>query len=196
MLVIARTRWQWGENINDRYTLQYMFFVWTCLAAFTLKASGERQRSWLSPAAAIIALGLIAHSIWMLQILAHYRDPPPPFLPLVAKAERILCSQPPQTLLISNVAYLFRVRCELPVRTSQAIDFPRNSTEAVTTQLRPDVEQLRRDAPKRRIVGVFVNLAPTVESAGVSLGAADRTYLEAQGWSVLDDEAGLIALQR
>jgi hypothetical protein len=196
MLVIARTRWQWGENINDRYTLQYMFFVWTCLAAFTLKAAGERRRSWLSPMAAIIALGLVTHGIWILQILAHYRDPPPSFLPVVAKAERILCGQPPQTLLISNVAWLYRVRCELPVRTSEAIDFPRDATSAVTTQLRPEVERLRREAPERRIVGVFVNLTPMAGSPGLSLGAAERTYLEAQGWSVLDDEAGLVALER
>jgi hypothetical protein len=196
MIVIALTRWQWYENIKDRLTMQYMFFVWTCLAAFTLKATGERRRSWLAPMAWIIALGLVTHGIWILQILAHYRDPPPSFLPVVAKAERILCSQPPQTLLISNVAWLYRVRCELPVRTSFAIDFTRDSTSAVTMQLRPDVELLRRDAAKRRIVGVFVNLTPTVESAGVSLGAADRTYLETQGWSVLDDEAGLVALER
>ena len=196
MLVIARTRWQWGENINDRYTLQYMFFVWTCLAAFTLKPASDRRKSWFSPMAAIIALGLVAHGIWLLQILAHYRDPPPSFLPVVAKAEKILCSQPPQTLLISNVAWLYRVRCELPVRTSEAIDFPRDATSAVTTQLRPEVERLHREAPERRIVGVFVNLTPMAASPGLPLGAADRTYLEARGWSVLEDEAALVALER
>jgi hypothetical protein len=196
MLVIARTRWQWGQNIDDRFTLQYMFFVWTCLAAYTLKAADERRRSWLSPMTLVIALSLVTHGIWIVQILVHYRDPPPSFLPQVAKAEAILCSQPPQTLLVSNVAWLYRVRCELPVRTSEAIDFPRHSTSVATMQLRPDVELLGRDISNRRIVAVFVSLTPAVKSAGVSLDAADRTYLETQGWSILDNEVGLVALER
>jgi hypothetical protein len=196
MLVIARTRWQWGENINDRYTLQYMFFVWTCLAAYTLKTSNERRTSWLSPMVWVIALGLVTHGIWILQILVHYRDPPPSFLPQVAKAEAILCSQPPQTLLVSNIAWFYRVRCELPVRTSEAIDFPRNSNLVATMQLRPDVERLRRDISNRRIVAVFVNFTRTARPAGPSLDAADLAYLAAQGWSILDNESGFVALER
>jgi hypothetical protein len=196
MLVIARTRWQWGENINDRYTLQYMFFVWTCLVAFTLRAAGERGKVWLSPIVWIIALGLIAHAIAVAQILLHHRDPPPGFLAQVAKGEAILCRQPRDTLLISNVAWLYRVRCELPVRTSEAVEFPRNSATAATMQLRPDVELLRNEVSNRHIVGVFVNLTPVAGSSGASLGAEDQTYLETQGWSILDNEAGLVALKR
>jgi hypothetical protein len=95
MLVIARSRWQWGERISERHTFQYIF-LWLVLASLTLPAK-ERWKRWggMVFVTALVA-GICAHGYSVYRVTAQLIgvEREAPFAGLMTIGGPYLCSQP------------------------------------------------------------------------------------------------------
>jgi hypothetical protein len=156
VVILARTRYQWGETISIRHAMQYSWAIVILLAvaANALMRGVSSKRRLLVIAAAISALVV-------LRIADVYgaRTRPSELTKSTraASENQVLMSQvaaiPRVAMVRSNAAFLFRIRLARPVRQVRI-----NSLDAASLQT---VERLARDITPQQPV-YFVLVPPAV----------------------------------
>jgi len=178
IVIVARTKYQWGELISERHTLPYLFSILVMLALILnntdLKTSRQRLQLILL---ACLLLSRIA-SIPALYKNNFYHTN------LVAAAEQIksnrhsdpLCTQLDGRLGVSNYAFVYRIICAVPVRhvfpTLRGDNF---NDEILTTLL---------ELPNTR--GIIVSMFPNhdIDQSSLPLNQALVNRLTASGWQI------------
>lgn len=116
LLVVSRSRYEWGNLIDDRNVLQYSFAVVLAVVAAAVVVLPPRARRI---GAMVAVLGLLGGGIGVARDAAHlYRSPAEIWLglsrnPAVIAAARDL---PADTLISSNYSVLFRIGARRAVR--------------------------------------------------------------------------------
>jgi hypothetical protein len=176
MLVIARSRWQWGERISERHTFQYSIFLWLVLASLTLPAK-ERWKRWggMVFVTALVA-GICAHGYSVYRVTAPLIgvEREAPFAGLMTIGGPYLCGQPSDLILVSNLAWVFRGKCDARVRQ------PSFSPNVKRVTDRPTVVAIFKDPT-----------SATSEPPPLSARAVDQ--IVSNGWKVVkNDSQGLV----
>lgn len=119
IVIAARTRYEWGEVINIRHTLQYTPFVFAALFA----AAPENSQFLLKVKGLLIAVLLFFHvkSTFAVELLVDKE--PSPALNAYKIGEKYLCFNAEDTFLVSNWAHVFIIECRAHVRNIQKISF-------------------------------------------------------------------------
>jgi hypothetical protein len=134
MLVMSRSRYEWGSVIDARYTLQY---AWAVALAIALSVADIRRPifQWMCRALAALALALLLWSA--VQDVMHWRAWGAQTWLLLSKDATVreaVQAIPPGTLLTSNAAAFFRLEANRAVREIEVgghdVDFAESLAQA------------------------------------------------------------------
>ncbi|MDD5462549.1 MAG: glycosyltransferase family 39 protein [Methylococcales bacterium] len=182
IVILARTKYQWGELISERHTLPYLFSLLIVLALIFKNTTVKISRRWLGMA---LVSGLILTRIFYLPQLYKYN-----FYDanVVAVAEQIkkhqktdpLCTNLNGRLGVSNYGFIYRVICAVPVRHV----FPILHGDA----LNDGPLQKLLDVPREQ--GVVVSIFPNhdVDKDALPLNPALLNQLTSAGWRIEQNE--------
>ncbi|OAI03054.1 hypothetical protein [Methylomonas methanica] len=204
LVVAARTRYQWGELINLRHTLQYSPFLLAGL--FVLMANHGRARvrgGWMI-AKLLISVCLVLFHVNYAVFSESFRNSDNDFPKLeqaFATGKTYLCDKQADTYLVSNWAHVFRIECGGRVRQTEAITGSAEVSEMRAFMSAGDgyvslldaINDIQQQAASRSIrVGFFPGRFG-VEPENLPLSAMDEQHIVGKGWHVLrNDQQGLI----
>lgn len=181
IVIVARSKYEWGELINERHTQAYLFALLIALALILKNTPMKISKQWLG---LVLASGLLLTRIYDMPRLYQYN---PYKANVLAVAEQIkknqqtdpLCTQLNGRLGVSNYAYVYRIICAVPVRHvfpklhgDEFIDGPLNELIPVTAKQ-----------------GVVVSIYPNrdVDKKDLPLDQKYLNQLSASGWQVLQN---------
>lgn len=203
VVVAARSRYEWGEMINTRHTLQYTPFLWATLLAL-LPAHAHRLRP--APIFIIVAMLVILAGTLHLFYAFTPRD-------LLQRSQNstaamnayengkdFFCQPGSKDLTGSNWGYIFRIQCGATTRIVEMEKYPCMSTTTQTISTSNDCGiitntaiQIARKFPGQPIkLGFFVGRG--IPSKGLPLPQNDYAQLENAGLHVLKNDAHGIVL--
>jgi hypothetical protein len=196
LVVMARTRYQWGEVINIRHTLQYTPFLLAVLLTLVSKS--------------VIAIVPIRVTLVVVLILFHvsyafspsaFQEKDPNYANLLRSVyitgKNHLCMQDSEVYLVSNWAYVFRIECDARVRQIEPI----NHKEAQNliganegyVSLMDAITDIKDKSTGRPIhVGIFPGRFG-LKVNDFPLQDAEQKKLLDSGWNIIrNDERGLL----
>lgn len=202
IVIAARTRYQWGEPINIRHTLQYSPFLLTILLAPIGLYSNSIFAKWLQKLCLVLVFVLTCFHInyvlfsTVLQDL-NWRQP------FIFKAyntgKKHLCLNENNIFLVSNWGYLFRIKCESYVRHSMPFNIIRNTTQSNMpvndgyNGLMAAITDIKIHSQGREIHAGFFPGRYGLEAEDFPLPITDHQKLLDSGWEVIrNDEHGLL----
>jgi hypothetical protein len=119
VVVAARSRYQWGESINIRHTLQYAPFFFVAFAMLASASAKHYHHLAIKyvPSIALFAI-VITHGLSMVISGSHAARIERANAAVAAYegGKEYLCKADDNGLLVSNYAYVFRIMCDSPVR--------------------------------------------------------------------------------
>lgn len=186
IVIAARTRYQWGGRISERFAVQYTPFV--LLAGAVLLRHLSRSKVMLIAMSAAIMVGLIA---LRRNALVHYGSSAPPIVELVQRdrAERVgPCARDAPLLVVSNYDYLYRILCDANARPP--------GDGGMGGQSIPDAAASIRSRLGDRPVIVALHPGRGIDSSALPLPAGDAAQLAAQGWMVRENSPLALVLAR
>lgn len=196
IVVMARTRYQWGELINIRHTLQYTPFLLAILLAFVSKSVIA-----IAPIRFALVAGLIFFHVsyafspitFQEKNLNHAN-----FLHAAyTTGENHLCMQDNKIFLVSNWAYVFRIECGARVRQIDPIHHREAQTLTTTdegyTSLMDAITDIRNKSAGRPIhIGLFPDRFG-LDARDFPLSNTEQKKLLDSGWMIIrNDERGLL----
>lgn len=200
VVVLARSRYQWGEMISIRHTLQYTPFCMAGLVAWATPAeSGARAASRPSRIALTTIAALIAASqlFYLDQRFSGAHTGPlrqDPALSALAEGRAQFCAPDPSQVLVSNWNYVFIVACGASVRPIGQVNLARSPERQALAQPWQDVGTIPQALAAIGAAGhtrpVLVGLYPGragVEATDLPISGADAARLTAQGWTILEN---------
>ncbi|WP_026602967.1 hypothetical protein [Methylomonas sp. 11b] len=206
VVVAARTRYQWGELINLRHTLQYSPFL--LAGMFALMADYGKKpvlhlNGWKKAKLAISVCLVFFHVNYAVNSES-FRNSDNEY-PKLAKAfstgKAYLCGNQADTYLVSNWAHVFRIECGARVRQIEAITAGAKGDEMRAFMSAGDgyvsvldaVSDIKQQAGSRPIrVGLFPGRFG-VGPENLPLSAVDERQVAAKGWQIIkNDQQGLI----
>jgi hypothetical protein len=116
LLVLSRSRYEWGNQIDVRNTLQYTWALAFAAACATAALAGPRARRAARVLGGALLLSLV---VTTLLDVAGVRRRGPEFWQVLNRDAAVLAApaaEPPGTLLASNESVLFRIGAHRPVR--------------------------------------------------------------------------------
>ena len=135
LLVVARTRYAWGEYINERHILQYQWILILALVASVGALGGAAARGRMVLrlcTAGAAAVFLTAQARAVERFLDHARTDARPELQQVRALAPAVAALPRDALVASNVAPLLRITSRRSVRQINAADTPPWLRDTVT----------------------------------------------------------------
>jgi 4-amino-4-deoxy-L-arabinose transferase-like glycosyltransferase len=182
IVILARTKYQWGELISERHALPYLFSLLIVLALIFKNSTTKMSRQWLFP---VLVSGLLLSRIYSIPQLYKYN-----FYDanVVAVAKQIkkhrqtdpLCTNLNGRLGVSNYGFVYRVICAVPVRHV----FPILHGNAFNDE---PIKKLL-DVPWEQ--GVVVSIFPNhdVDKDALPLNHALLSQLASAGWRIEQNE--------
>lgn len=182
IVIVARTKYQWGELISERHALPYLFSLLIVLALILKNTSVKIGRRWLGLA---FVSGLLVTRMYYIPQLYQYN-----FYDanVVAVAEQIkknqqtdpLCSNLKGRFGVSNYGFVYRVICAVPVRHVFPILHGDEFNDGPLNKL--------LDLPSEQ--GVLVSIFPNhdVDKTDLPLNQHYLDQLRASGWQVEQNE--------
>jgi len=190
IVIVARSKYQWGELISERHTLPYLFSLLIVLALIFKHATVKTGKRWLGLTLAAV---LLLPRIYCLPQLYQYHFYDANVLAVAAQIKKHRQSDPLCTNLngrlgVSNFAFVYRIICATPVRHVFPIlhgdpffDEPLNKLVALTAKQ-----------------GVVASIFPNhdVDKKDLPLNQKHLDRLKASGWRVEQNEAMGFILMR
>lgn len=187
VVIAARSRYEWGELINTRHTLQVIpFFAVTLLVLWPIEVPGRIgpvRRGWQGIVAVICAIHVMYASVLDGQRI-HVDRRGQGALDALEVGATYMCSEADGAIPLSNWAYVFVIECAAKVRQFEPGGSGIASAMNELVQSRPRTAWRVALFPGR--AGVTAHDLPLSESV--------RAGLENDGWVVVRNDArGLIA---
>ncbi|CAD6877346.1 hypothetical protein [Methylomonas albis] len=204
VVVAARTRYQWGELINLRHTLQYSPYLLAGL--FVLLANHGRAGVFkgLTTASLLVSACLVFFHVNYALYSESFRNSDKDYPKLAhafASGKAYLCGNQADTYLVSNWAHVFRIECGARVRQIEAITGTAEGGEMRAVMSANDgyvsvldaINDIKQQAGSRPIrVGFFPGRFG-VEPENLPLSAVDEQHLLGKGWQIFrNDQQGLL----
>lgn len=191
IVIVARTKYQWGELISGRHAFPYLFSLLIVLALILKNMTVKINRRWLGLA---LVSGLLLTRIYYIPQLYQYNfwD-----ANVVAVAEQIkknqqtdpLCTNLNGRLGVSNYGFVYRVICAVPVRHI----FPTLHGDAFNDK---PIKTLVKVVPVEQ--GIVISIFPNhdVDKNDLPLNQTFLNQLTAAGWRIKQNEKmGLILMR-
>lgn len=143
VVVAARTRYEWGEMINIRHTLQYTPFLWVAIIG---GISGINIRPHAR--AAMTTLFLFVMAVLHVTYIAAPRDlmlqkaRGQGAIAALSNGKDFLCHTEAGTTTASNWGYVFRIACNAPTRNIEMNAFECPALLPGSTHLNPGCEMM------------------------------------------------------
>jgi hypothetical protein len=197
IVIMARTRYQWGEVINLRHTLQYTPFMLFILLSVTMG-----QSKWMKVIRwTIVAFMFFSHLryAFLTDFTVRNRDYPI-LLSAFNTGKSHLCIYDKDIFLVSNWETVFRIECGASVRNSNHINKLRNNDILKLTENNEgysslmdaisDIKIKSMDRPTN--IGFFPGAFGLIAS-DFPISIADQKELLEDGWSIIrNDKSGLL----
>jgi hypothetical protein len=177
VVIAARTRYEWGDGITVRNTLQYVPFLLLLLALLFARVFRDRPAH---VGLSVIVLLLVA--VRLASILDDVRSvtgAETAIIELIADDGRQQvggCERNDEQLIVSNFAYLYRILCDANARhlgsEAAALRTPSALAAAAETEL-----------GDRRLY-LVVHPGPGIDASAFPLPDTEVVALENKGWSV------------
>lgn len=208
MVVVARTRYQWGETIGIRHSLQYTPYIlgMACIVIATmLRGRGGTPRFAAGLSIVFLAALLLVHVRFYSNQLhqADVRNSMAGGQHVYRSGQDFLCGRDEGTFLVSNWAYVFRIRCGVPARHIWIVDPAREKSQPRFVGTESSYHTLKEglDAAARNAAGrpLFVALFPGrggLSRADFPMADEDTAALRREGWTLVTNAHEKILLER
>ena len=202
VVIAARSRYEWGEPINIRHTLQYTPFFLAAILAAIPDASSNVSLSRIRKGGLILVFALgIFHVFYSVKPKEYERRIRHDFYVISAyqNGKGYLCATEENIMLVSNLAHVFRILCSSGVRhvnignlnKAQKSSFS-GTIQASNTLVNILVDLSNRFKEKPIRAGFFPNHYG-VKSEDLLLNKDDVVNLQNAGWTIVQHEdMGLI----
>jgi len=203
IVIAARTRYQWGEVINIRHTLQYTPFLLVILLTPVFQNSTETFAKWLEKIqlAFVIALFFFHINFALFSEAFQARNNDSPILTnAYTTGQKHLCLPESNTFLVSNIAYLFRIECGARVRQTEPVNIVHNKEMLALVAaneghdgLMGTIVNIKSHSMNRPIHAGFFPGRFGFEAGDFPIPDVDHQKLLDSGWKVIrSDEHGLL----
>jgi len=203
IVIAARTRYQWGEVINIRHTLQYTPFLLVILLMPAFQNSTELFSKWLGKIQSvfIIILFLFHINFALFSEAFQARNNDSPILTNAYTAgQKHLCLPESNTFLISNIAYLFRIECSARVRQTEPVNIVHNKEMLALVAaneghdgLMGTIANIKTHSMNRPIHAGFFPGRFGLEASDFPIPDVDQKNLLDSGWEIVsNDKHGLL----
>jgi hypothetical protein len=200
VVIAARSRYQWGEPINIRHTLQYTpFFMVTIVLSISFEAKSVSQSIVKHALALTVAVIAVAHLVYVVvqDSQATIRiERANVAMSAFERGKAQLCDDANGKLLISNFAYVYRINCNSMVRqwapVAQNASEKLNFSEFMVNYL----ISLSADHPYSKIsVGLYPG-RNEINKENFPISVDDSKRLKKDGWSILNNDGTGLLLSR
>lgn len=196
VVIIARTRYQWGEPINIRHTLQYTPFLLVIL----LTLISKRVIAMVQIRVALVVALILLHVSYALSPIA-FQDRDPNHANFLRAAyttgENHLCMQDSEVFLVSNWAYVFKIECGARVRQIETVNYKEaqaliEANEGYVSLMDAIADIKDKSAGRPVHVGFFPGRFGLKVSDFPLQDIEQKTLLDS-GWTIIrNDERGLL----
>jgi hypothetical protein len=192
VVIAARSRYEWGEMINTRHTLQYTPFLWAALLA-TLPAHRQRWRTGFLAIAGLLLLATVLHLAYAAaprDLLLRNQKSSAAMAAYEAGKEHFCASG--NGVLASNWGYVFPILCGAAVRNIEMDASPCQPAEPCRA-IPATTMQLAQQFSERSIqLGFFAGRG--VEPEDFPLAPVEQMQLKRAGMQILQNDAHAIVL--
>jgi hypothetical protein len=178
IVIVARTKYQWGELISERHTLPYLFSLLIVLTLILKNMTVKIKRRWLG---LTLVSGLLLTRIYYIPQLYQYNFYDANLVAVAAQIKKHqqtdpLCTNLNGRLGASNYGFVYRVICAVPVRHVFPILHGKTFNDKPLKKL--------LDVPAEQ--GVVVSIFPNhdVNKKDLPLNPIFLNQLTAEGWRV------------
>ena len=203
VVIAARSRYEWGEPINIRHTLQYTPFFLAAILAAIPEASSDVFLSRIRKGGVIFVLALgLFHLLYSIKPKEYERRTHHDYYAMNAyqNGEGYLCASEENMVFVSNWAFVFRILCSTGVRHI-AIDNLKFST--------PKSSFSGTMEPSNALVNIVLDLSNRFKGKPIRVGfypdqsglkfinllpdKVDVITLQTAGWTIVQhDDKGLL----
>ncbi len=203
LVILARSRFQWGEFIGVRHTLQYSPFVF--VGVLTLLDSKKRNNiDSTFQLCGRLFLTICLASLGFSEALRVLRQPTSPQasveLSVWRNGSEFVCERP-NTFTISNWSHVFRILCGAPVRFSGRFNLGRDPNQLDFTERKINltivsgIEQMIPHLPtgRRTVIALFPGRAG-VDTTDLPLSKMEQERLVSLGWAIVNNDPDKLIL--
>lgn len=205
VVIAARSRYEWGEMINIRHTLQYTPFCLAALLAAIPDVSRDTSLSFVrkSGLALVCFLGIL-HAFYAPKLGAEYQQSIHRGLDAMnayQNGKNHLCVSEGNTLLLSNWEYVFRIKCDAHVQNAEFINLRCDASKSSTTE-KPErcntlVTGILNLSDRLVDVSIRAGFFPGrygVNTNNLPLPEVDIVSLQNAGWDIVQNNASGLLL--
>jgi hypothetical protein len=119
VVIVARTRYEWGALINLRHSLPYTPFLLAILLVPVSSSLTSFSAKWLKLVQLVLVISVAAFHMKYALFSDTFQTKKNNYLSLLNAYEtgkKHLCASESNVFLVSNLAYVFRIKCSAPVR--------------------------------------------------------------------------------
>jgi len=208
VVIAARSRYEWGEMINIRHTLQYTPFFLAALLAAIPGVSSDTSVSFVRKSGLTLVCFLgILHTFYAHRLGTEYQQSIHRGLDAMnayQNGKNHLCVSEDNTLLMSNWEYVFRIQCDASVQNTEPDDLRCDATrssiivkpERCNTLVTGILNLSDRFVGKSIRAGFFPGRYG-VNANNLPLPEIDIVRLQNSGWNIVQNNAsGLLLSHR
>lgn len=203
VVIAARSRYEWGEPINIRHTLQYTSFFMAAILAAIPNTSSNVSLSRIRKGGLILVFALgFFHVFYSVKPKEYERRARHDFYAMNAyqNGKGYLCAPEENILFVSNWAYVFRILCSTGVRyidiDNLKYSAPKSSFSGTVqasnalVNILLDLSNRFKEKPIR--AGFYPNQAG-LEIRDILLDKVDVANLQSAGWIIVkSNNTGLL----
>lgn len=205
VVIAARSRYEWGEMINIRHTLQYTPFILAGLLAAIPDASRDTSLSFVRKSGLILVCFLgILHTFYAYRLGAEYQQSMHRGLDAMnayQNGKKHLCVSEGNTLLMSNWEYVFRIQCDARVQNAEPVNLQCDASRSSIVE---------KPEKCNTLVTGILNLSDRLEGRSIRVGffpgrygvnannlplpEVDIVSLQNSGWDIVQNNANGLLL--
>ncbi|WP_239187350.1 ArnT family glycosyltransferase [Candidatus Nitrotoga sp. HW29] len=205
VVIAARSRYEWGEMINIRHTLQYTPFCLAALLAVIPEVSRDTFLSFMRKSGlTLVCLLGILHALYALKLGAEYQQSIHRGLDAMnayQNGKNHLCVSEGNTLLMSNWEYVFRIKCDARVQNAEFVNLRCDASKSSTIEkpercntLVTGILNLSDKLVDRSIWAGFFPGRYGVNTNNLPLPEVDIISLQNAGWDIVQNNASGLLL--
>ncbi|OAI17436.1 hypothetical protein A1507_10965 [Methylomonas koyamae] len=194
LVILARTRYQWGEPINLRHVFQYTPFLFLIMLSIMQHLSCRMQKFFT-----LVLFGLCVFRAAYAIDKANFVSKKPHFYANLQNAlssgRDHLCSAKPDVFLASNWAYLFRIECDVRARQIEGLNMRDGGPTGPGASLMDIILTIQNNVHKRPVrVGLFPG-SSGVDEGDLPISGSLQHELSREGWIVVQNTSNSLLLE-
>jgi hypothetical protein len=203
MVVVARTKYQWGEEIGIRHTLPYVPFMLALIPLLTKYQAVPISRKLSLPLSYVVLLPLVSTHLYYVFHDFSVKSIQNNAINAFRYGEKYMCNQPSEKLLVSNWAYVYRILCESPARHIGHVNLKNDPSRMIYvgsieghSTLLAGIESISSRYPRRGVNAVFIPGRHGVNETDLPMNDREINILSDAGWRVVENSKNGLVLNK